>query len=210
MLHRYRILIASLGLLLLAWNGSLAEAGKYNPVLDIGGEAPAFGKLPGVDGKELAFADFKDKEVLVVVFTCNTCPYALDYEKRIIQFVKDYCGPEGKVGLVAINVNRVPGDLPQDMKERAEKYHYNFPYLYDESQQSAKQYGATFTPEFFVLDKERKVVYMGAMDDNTDASKVKEKHVENAVNAALAGKQPSTTETVAIGCLVRYVRERRK
>ncbi len=210
MLHSKQMLAMLLAVLLAAMTASAAKAGKYNPVLDIGGAAPAFGKLPGVDGKEQAFADFQDREVLVVVFTCNTCPYALDYEKRIIQFVKDYCGPEGKVGLVAINVNRVPGDLPKDMKERAEKYHYNFPYLYDESQQSAKQYGATFTPEFFVLDKERKVVYMGAMDDNTDAAKVKEKHVENAVNAALAGQKPSTTETVGIGCLVRYARERRK
>ncbi len=189
---------------------SPVRAGKHNPVLDIGSSAPSFGKLPGVDGKEHAFADFKDKDVLVVVFTCNTCPYALDYEKRLIQFTKDYCGPDGKVALVAINVNRVPGDRLDDMKDRAEKYHYNFPYLYDESQQSARQYGATFTPEFFVLDKDRKVVYMGAMDDSPSGDKVTQKHVENAVNAALAGKKPATTETVAIGCLVRYVRERGK
>src|SRR5690606_20974858 len=109
-----------------------------------------------------------------------------------------------------INVNRVPGDKLADMKERAEKYDYNFPYLYDESQQSAKAYGATFTPEFFVLDKDRKVVYMGAMDDNPAGDKVMKKHVELAVQAALEGKQPATTETVAIGCLVRYARDRGK
>ena len=104
-----------------------AQAGKYNPVLDIGDTAPAWNKLPGVDGKAHSLADLKDKQVVVVVFTCNTCPYALDYEKRLIQFAKDYCGPEGKVALVAINVNRVPGDRLKDMQDRAEKYGYNFP-----------------------------------------------------------------------------------
>jgi len=186
------------------------QAGKYNPVLDIGAAAPAWSKLPGVDGKEHSLADLKDKQVVVVVFTCNTCPYALDYEQRLIQFAKDYCGPDGKVGLVAINVNRVVGDRFKDMQDRAQKYGYNFPYLYDESQQIAKDYGATSTPEFFVLDRDRKIVYMGAMDDNTAVDKVKTKYVEDAVKAALAGEKPAVTETVAIGCLVRYVRDRRR
>ena len=201
--------ICSWLLVALALN-TAAQAGKYNPTLSIGDKAPEFSKLPGVDGKEHSLADLKDKSVVVVVFTCNTCPYALDYEKRLIQFSKDYCGADGKVGLLAINVNRVPGDKLEDMKQRAENQHYNFPYLYDESQQSAKAYGATFTPEFFVLDKDRKVVYMGAMDDSPAGDKIMNKHVELAVQAALEGKQPATTETVAIGCLVRYVRERRK
>lgn len=187
-----------------------AQAGKYNPVLDIGDTAPAWNKLPGVDGKAHSLADLKDKQVVVVVFTCNTCPYALDYEKRLIQFAKDYCGPEGKVALVAINVNRVPGDRLKDMQDRAKKYEYNFPYLYDESQKIAKDFGATFTPEFFVLDRDRKVVYMGAMDDNTMVDKVKTRYVEDAVKAALAGDKPAVTETVAVGCLVRYARERRR
>ncbi len=187
-----------------------AQAGKYNPVLDIGDTAPAWNKLPGVDGKAHSLADLKDKQVVVVVFTCNTCPYALDYEKRLIQFAKDYCGPEGKVALVAINVNRVPGDRLKDMQDRAEKYGYNFPYLYDESQKIAKDFGATFTPEFFVLDRDRKVIYMGAMDDNPSGDMIKVKYVEEAVQAALAGEKPKTAETVAVGCLVRYVRERRR
>lgn len=189
---------------------AVAQAGKYNPVLDIGDTAPAWSKLPGVDGKEHSLADLKDKQVVVMVFTCNTCPYALDYEKRLIQFTKDYCGPDSKVALVAINVNRVPGDRLKDMQDRAKKYEYNFPYLYDESQKIAKDFGATFTPEFFVLDRDRKVVYMGAMDDNTMVDKVKTKYVEDAVKAALAGEKPAVTETVAIGCLVRYARERRR
>lgn len=206
------MLLRTLAVFAFCWmaTAAVAYAGKYNPVLDIGDAAPAWSKLPGVDGKEHSLADLKDKQVLVVVFTCNTCPYALDYEQRLIQFAKDYCGPESKVALVAINVNRVAGDRLKDMQDRAKKYEYNFPYLYDESQQIAKDFGATFTPEFYVLDRDRKVVYMGAMDDNTMVDKVKTKYVEDAVKAALAGEKPAVTETVAVGCLVRYARERRR
>ncbi len=187
-----------------------ALAGEYNPVLSIGDAAPAWSALPGVDGKEHSLADLKGKEAVVIVFTCNSCPYAVDYEERLIAFSKKHCGPQGKVALVAVNVNTVEEDRLPAMKTRAAQRNFNFPYLFDESQKIARDYGATFTPEFFVLSQQRKIAYMGAMDDNTDAAKAKIHYVEAAVEAVLAGKSPEVKETVAVGCQVRYQRERKK
>jgi peroxiredoxin len=187
-----------------------ADAGKYNPVLNIGDKAPAWKQLPGVDGKQHALADLKDKAVVVVVFTCNSCPYAVDYEDRLIAFTALHTQQDSPVALVAINVNTVKEDLPEQMKKRARAKGFTFPYLFDGSQQIAKAYGAGATPEFFVLDRARRVVYMGAMDDNSDASKVRRKHVEIAVKAVLSGTSPAVKETVPIGCRIRFARRRRK
>jgi len=183
------------------------QAGEFNPVLDIKDPAPKWAALPATDGKRYAFEDFHEKDVLVVVFTCNSCPYAVDYEDRLVAFAKKTQG--AKVGLVAINVNKVEEDLLPAMKERAAKKGFNFPYLFDETQEIAKKYGAGYTPECFVLNKQRQVVYMGALDDSPDPSKVKTRFVELAVEAALAGKLPAKQETVAIGCRIRIERSRR-
>jgi len=196
------------------------RAGEFNPVLRIGDESPTWKELPATDGKTYSFDSFKKAEVLVVVFTCNSCPYSVDYEDRIVKLSKHYQQQEkdfekeskkehAKVSVVAINVNLVKEDLLPAMKERAEKKEFNFPYLFDECQQTAKDFGATFTPEFFVLNRERNVVYMGALDDNTDAKKVRRRHVYEAIEATLAGKEIKVAETVAIGCGVRYKRTRR-
>jgi peroxiredoxin len=184
--------------------------GKYNAVLSIGDEAPVWIELEGVDGKRHSLADLADKDVVVVVFTCNSCPVATDYEDRIIDFCKKYAGSDGKVALVAINVNRVAEDSLPMMKQRAEEKGFDFPYLYDESQKIGKEFGAAFTPEFFVLDRERKVVFMGGMDDSSDIGSVKNNYLVPAVEAALAGQDPEVSEVPAIGCRVRYARERRK
>ncbi|MGD9645571.1 MAG: thioredoxin family protein [Pirellulales bacterium] len=197
-----------LGAALLA--ASLASAGQFNEVLNIGDPAPSWSNLPGVDGREHSLADLADKQAVVVVFTCNSCPIAVDYEDRIIGVAKEFAGPDGKVAVVAINVNRIPEDSLEKMKERAEKKGFPFPYLYDASQQIARQYGANFTPEFFVLDRDRKVVYMGGMDDNSNPDKVTATYLKPAIEATLAGKAPEKTETPARGCRVRYARERRK
>jgi peroxiredoxin len=187
-----------------------AWAGKYNAVLNIGDKAPAWTDLEGVDGRRHSLADLADKDVVVVVFTCNSCPVATDYEDRIIAFSKKYAGPAGKVGLVAINVNRIPEDRLEKMKERAASKGFDFPYLYDESQAIGKAFGAAFTPEFFVLDRHRKVVYMGGMDDSSNVAMVKANYLNPAVEAALAGRPAEVAERPAIGCRVRYARERRK
>ncbi len=190
--------------------GGAALAGEFNPTLSVGNAAPAWANLPGTDGKTHSLDDLKSKEVVVVVFTCNSCPYARDYEGRMIDFVKKHGGPEGKAALVAINVNKVAEDSLEKMTERSKEVGFNYAYLFDETQKIAKDYGATSTPEFFVLNKERKIVYMGAMDDNADAKKAKLSYVEAAVEAALKGETPKVKETAAVGCLVRYVKDRKK
>jgi peroxiredoxin len=184
------------------------NAGEFNDVLNIGDAAPAWVDLPGVDGKKHSLADLKSKQVVVVVFTCNSCPVAEQYEDRLIAFAKKHAGPDSPVAVVAINVNRIAEDKLDKMKERAEAKKFNFPYLYDESQKIGKAYGAQYTPEFFVLDKDRKVVYMGAMDDASPPAEAKKFFLDDAVAAALKGTKPATTETLARGCKVRYVRSR--
>jgi len=194
---------------LLLFPDSLAAAGKYNYTLDIGDAAPTWKKLPGTDGKEHSLDDLKDKKAVVLIFTCNSCPFAVAYEDRIIDFVKRHGGPKGEVGVMAVNVNRVPEDSPEKMAERAKAKEFNFPYLFDESQQIARDYGAGRTPQFFLLDGDRKIAYMGAMDDNDIAKQVKVRYLEDALQAVLAGKQPEVTETPTTGCAIRYARQRR-
>ena len=208
-----RLLFSTLlacGFCLLSISTEFAAAGKYNPKLSIGDKAPAWENLPGTDDKEHSLSDLKEKEVVVVVFTCNTCPYAVDYQSRINALTKKYAGPDGKVGVVAICVNKVPDDRLPAMKERAEKENFLFPYLYDETQQIARDFGANWTPEFFVLNKNREIVYMGAFDDDADEGAAEKTYVEDAINATLDGKEVELKETPAVGCAVRFVRQRRK
>jgi peroxiredoxin len=153
-------------------------------------------------------AELKDKNAVVLIFTCNSCPFAREYEDRVKALATKYGGDSGKVAIVAVNVNKVVEDSPEKMKARAKEQNFNFPYLYDGTQKIAKDYGATYTPEFFVIDKDRKIAYMGALDDASDASKVKVHYVEDALDALLKGAKPKTAETLARGCLVRYAKTR--
>lgn len=185
------------------------SAGEFNQTLSIGDKAPVWEGLPGSDGKPHSLADFKDKDAVVIVFTCLSCPTAVDYEDRINALAKKYAGSEGKVGLVAVCVNRVEADRLDKLTERANQKEFVFPVIYDESQKIAKDHGAIFTPEFYVVDRERKIAYMGAMDDSTDSDKVTKRFVEDAIVAVLKGEQPLVKETIARGCRVRYARERK-
>jgi peroxiredoxin len=177
--------------------------------LKLGGEAPDWSGLKGTDGKAYSLNDFHDKDVLVVVFTCNSCPYSQDYEDRIIALVKQHCSDDHKAALVAINANKVKEDLPEEMQKRAKAKGFNFPYVWDETQATAKAYGAKWTPEFYVFDKDRKLIYRGAMDDKTDPKQAKVNYVAEAIDATLAGKTPKVQETPAVGCAVRYERPKR-
>lgn len=199
-----RTLLAALLLLCAA---APAGAGKFNKKLNIGDAAPTWDKLEATDGKTYALADFKDKDVLVVVFTCNSCVVAGLYEERLIAFAAECAKPDSKAGFVAINVNTGKADALPAMKEHAAKKKFGFTYLYDPSQKSAVAYGATFTPECFVLNKERKVVYMGAFDDKP-GGEPKALYVPDAVKAALAGKAAPTAETsAAAGCKIKFDRK---
>ncbi|HUG66205.1 MAG TPA: thioredoxin family protein [Pirellulaceae bacterium] len=193
------------GLLLVS--ASVTSAGEYNPVLSIGDPAPGWKDLPGVDGQKHSSADLEKSKAIVLVFTCNSCPYAVDYEKRIIALTEQFASRD--VAVVAVNVNKVPEDSLDEMRARAASQGFNFAYLYDDSQQIARDYGATYTPEFFVLDQQRKIAYMGALDDSPAADKVQEQFVVKALTALLDGQRPKVTETVAIGCRIRLERKRR-
>ena len=178
---------------------------EFNKVLSVGDAAPAWKELDGTDGKTHALADLKDKDVVVVVFTCNSCPVAADYEDRIVALAEANSGKDSKVAVVAINVNTGKADALPAMTARAEKRKFPFAYLYDPTQQIARQYGANYTPEFFVLDKERKVAYLGALDDKGPPREPTAKHIEAAVAAALAGKKAEKGETSAsAGCRIKW------
>ncbi|WP_234824240.1 thioredoxin family protein [Bremerella cremea] len=184
-------------------------AGEYNPVVDVGEVLSPWQDLPGTDGKSHAWEDLKEKPVVIVVFTCNTCPYAVEYESRINKLAAHWA-KDDRVALVAINSNLIDDDSLEAMSEKAKEAKFTFPYLKDEKQELGKSWGATRTPEFFVLNQERKVVYMGALDNDTDAEKATINYVDAAVEATLAGKQPAVQETVPIGCNIRYKRSRRR
>jgi len=185
-------------------------SGTFNTQLSIGDTAPQWSGLVGTDGNKHALADLADKEVVVICFTCNTCPYSVDSEDRLIELARRFQADGKKCALVAINSNKVKDDLLPAMQERAKAKGFNFSYLHDETQQVARSYGATYTPEFIILNKQRKVVYLGAMDDSPDGKKITKRWVDDAIAAALAGKLPETTETPAVGCAVRYVKDRKK
>lgn len=193
--------------LILTLLAGVAAGGEFNQVLSVGDDAPTWTELPGVDGQAHASADLPEEKLVLVVFTCNSCPVAVKYEQRISDFARAHADD---VAVVAINVNRVPEDSLPRMKERAEREKFPFTYIYDESQRIAKDFGATGTPEFFLLGKDRKVAYLGGMDDHEDPAQVTKHYLEDALAAVLAGNAPAVAETYAQGCRIRFVRERKR
>ena len=174
--------------------------------LKIGAPVPSFSSLECTDGKTCSLDDLKDKDVLVICITCNHCPVAEGYEDRIIDFNKKYCGEGSKVGFIAINVNNSPQDRMDKMKERAKEKGFNFTYAYDPSQKIAVNLGALRTPEFFVFNKERKLVYQGAFDNSMHTEKVTEVYLAPAVEATLKGEKIAKPITAAVGCGIIYER----
>lgn len=173
----------------------------------VGDKAPGFA-LKNVDGKVVNILDYNTRKGLVVVFTCNHCPYAKAYEQRIIDLQTTY-GLDFQV--VAINPNdatEYPDDSYEKMIVRAKEKGFNFPYLYDGTQEVAKAYGALKTPQVYVLSKDEHgfvVEYIGAIDDNyVNAKKAKNKYVESAIKALVAGEKVNPTTTVAVGCSVKW------
>lgn len=179
-----------------------AGKAKFNKVLAIGDKAPDWSNLPGVDGKAHNLGEYREAKALVLVFTCNHCPVSRQYEERLIQFARKH---EKQVQVVAISVSHNGADGLEKMKSRAADSKLPFPYLYDESQQSARTYGATVTPHFFVLESDRKVAYMGAFDDNFFEPEKAEKHyLIDAVEAVLAGNEPPVKESLQRGCAIDF------
>lgn len=173
----------------------------------VGDNAADF-KLENIDGKMVSMSDYKDAKGFIIVFTCNTCPYSVANEDRIIALDKKYKSKGYPV--IAINPNdpaAQPGDSMDKMKQRAKDKGFTFPYLLDAGQKVYPEYGATRTPHIYILEKkgDKNVVqYIGAIDDSSrDPEAVKEKFVENAVDALLAGKKVEKTYTRAIGCSIK-------
>ncbi|MGE0606311.1 MAG: thioredoxin family protein [Pirellulales bacterium] len=179
-----------------------SQAGKFNDVLSVGDDAPRFEGLAGVDGKMHSMADYDAVKLVVVVFTCCHSPCATAYEQRLEAIDRDYAGRG--VQLVAISVSLHAADQLPAMRERAEKAGWLFPYLHDASQETGRQYGASATPQAFVLDGNRQIRYTGRIDDQIDDVDVKKPYLRQALDALLEGQDPPTTETRPAGCRISY------
>lgn len=174
--------------------------------LKVGDIAPDF-KLRNIDGKMISLADVKDLQGNaakghIIAFTCNTCPYAVMYEDRIIDLHNKYAAKGWPVVAIQPNDPSVkPGDSMEEMKIRAKEKGFPFVYLFDDGQKVFPQYGATRTPHIYLLDNTRKVRYIGAIDNNPqDSEAVTQRYVENAIAAIEGGKEPDPNFTKAIGC----------
>ncbi|MBI5755221.1 thioredoxin family protein, partial [Candidatus Peregrinibacteria bacterium] len=163
-------------------------------------------KLPGVDGKHYSLEDFSDKNILVIIFMCNHCPYVKAVIDRIIEIDRDYAG-QG-VQMVGINSNEdvtYPDDSFDAMKVFAKKKKIRFPYLRDESQEVAHSYDAVCTPDIFVYDTKRTLVYRGRIDDNwQDVSKTTSHDLRDALSALISGKKPAEHQHPSMGCSIKW------
>ncbi|HTL56693.1 MAG TPA: redoxin domain-containing protein [Candidatus Limnocylindrales bacterium] len=184
------------------------------PTLSLGSQAPDF-NLPGIDGRNWSLQDFKASKILVVIFTCNHCPTAQYYEERIKQLVTDYKG-EG-VAVIGIMPNDPKSvrldelgwsdlsDSFAEMKLRARDRTFNFPYLYDgDTEAVARAYGPVATPHAFVFDAQRKLRYVGAIDDSERPQHVQKHYLRDALDALLAGHEPPQTKTKVVGCSIKW------
>ncbi|MEQ8237840.1 MAG: thioredoxin family protein [Cyclobacteriaceae bacterium] len=182
---------------------------EQNSGKEVGDIAVDF-NLKNVDDNMVSLSSKSSAKGYILVFTCNTCPYAKMYEQRIIDLDKKYSGKGYSV--IAINpndVNKQPGDSFEEMKKRYKEKGYSFPYLRDETQETTMAYGASKTPHVYVLNKEDagkfRIEYIGAIDDSPrEAADVQERYVEEAVDALLAGEKPKITGKRAIGCTIKW------
>jgi len=172
--------------------------------LGLGSPAPDF-DLPGVDKMHHSLASFSTKPVLVVIFSCNHCPYVKDYETRMVSIQRDYS--EKGVQLVAINSNddkAYPEDSFPEMVRRSKDRGFNFPYLRDEPQKVVEAYGAVCTPHVFAFDSKRLLRYRGRIDDSRDPSKVSSPDLRNALDDMVAGKSVRVPDTKPFGCSIKW------
>jgi peroxiredoxin len=199
-------------MLALGWAATvmlLATASScYAAKLEAGAAAPDWSGIIGTDDNEHALSDYKDAKAIVLVFTCNHCPVAKAYEDRLIALQDDY-GDKG-VQVIAVNVNNLPADKLDKMKERAKDKGFNFPYIYDPTQKMGHDYGAKVTPHAFVLCKERKIAYQGAIDDKQKVDKVTKHYVREVLDSLLDGKQPPYSEQKPFGCSVKYEKKEKE
>jgi len=170
----------------------------------LGTEVPQF-DLPGVDGRNHTLSEYGDADVLVLVQSCNHCPYVMAWEDRLNAISSDYA--DRGVRVVAINSNDVvshPGDSLEEMTKRASAKGFTFDYVFDEPQAIARALGSERTPEVFLYDRDRRLAYHGAIDDNRDDAAVTQQYLRDALDAVLSGEEPAISETPAVGCTVKW------
>ena len=170
----------------------------------LGTEAPQF-DLPGVDGQNHSLDSYADADVLVLVQSCNHCPYVQAWDQRLNAVARDYA--DRGVRVVAINSNDAashPEDSFEEMQKRAAAQGFVFDYLYDEPQAVATELASERTPEVFLFDRNRQLVYHGAIDDSRDEDSVSQHYLRDALDAVLSSQEPAVSETAAVGCTVKW------
>ncbi len=175
-------------------------------MLELGTVAPPF-SLPHVDGGLVSLEDFEGVPALLVMFICNHCPFVIHIREQLASLGTDYRARG--VGVVAINSNDVsthPADAPPAMREEVARWGYTFPYLFDESQSVAKSYRAACTPDFYVFDADRRLVYRGQLDASRPGNdkRVDGVHLRTALDAVLAGVEPGKDQTPSVGCNIKW------
>jgi peroxiredoxin len=175
-------------------------------MLPLGITAPSF-SLPNVDGRLVSLADFDHQPALLVVFMCNHCPFVKHVADELARLGRDY-QPRG-LAMVGINSNDAetyPEDTPEKMVQEAQQRGYSFPYLYDQTQEVAKAYRAACTPDFFLFDRDRHLVYRGQLDDSRPSNSlpVTGKDLRAAIDAVLAGKPVAEEQRASIGCNIKW------
>jgi peroxiredoxin len=173
--------------------------------LTLGTTAAPFSLSEPATGRTVSQADFAGLPTMVVVFTCNHCPYAQAWEERLLQVGRDYAGRAGMVLINANDAEKYPADSPAAMAERAREHNFSVPYLHDADQSVARAYGAQRTPEVFVFDAGRRLVYHGAPDDNyEEPAQVTAAYLRDALDAVLAGRPVPVAETAPRGCTIKW------
>lgn len=175
-------------------------------MLELGTRAPAFA-LPDTDGNIVQLQSFADAPALLVVFLCNHCPFVIHIRDELARFARDYSARGLAIaGINANDVDRYPADAPAKMAEEKRKAGYVFPYLFDESQTAAIAYRAACTPDFFLFDRERRLVYRGQFDDSRPDSgiPVTGADLRAAADALLSGSPVSTEQKASIGCSIKW------
>ncbi len=173
------------------------------------GSVPIDFSLPGIDDKTHKLSDYRDSQFIAIMFSCNHCPYVVASEREYVEIQSKFEDKEFQ--LIAISSNETvnyPQDSFENMKKRGQEKKYNFPYLFDESQKIARNYGATRTPEIFLFDSERKLVYHGRINDNPKFPDQITRHdFQIALDELTSGKEISMPQTVPIGCTIKWFPE---
>lgn len=172
--------------------------------MKIGDSAIEF-DLPGVDGKTYMLRYFHNREIIVVVFTCNHCPYAQAYENRLIALANEFSKKAAFVAISSNDAAKYPQDSFENMKIRAKEKGFPYPYLYDESQETARAYGALVTPHIFVFDKSGRLAYQGGVDDNWEnPAAVTKSYLADALGELAAGRNVTKKTAPVIGCSIKW------